>query len=443
MKNLTEGNIYKTFFLFAVPLVLSGLLTQAYNITDTVIAGKFIGTEGLAATGATSALVTLFSAVFWGYITAFAIYAATIFGAREYVRLKRCIFSNLIIISLVIIFFSLIIVLFKNQIFDFLRLDESIRDSAAIYFVIYMGGIIFILLNHFGLSVMNALGASSYPFFMSIVSMILNICGNIFTIVVLKWGAAGIAFSSVLSALVVDACYFFKLKRCFSELGCDSEKTGFSAKTVKKTLPYSIPGMFQQITMYLPALIVAPFVNGIGGYATAAYTVVMRIFNINAAIYQNASKTLSNHSAQCVGAGKRTRLMHGLWAGLIQGVLFTLPAIMVCVLLPRQICALFFKKGHSGADFESAVVFARFYLPFIIFNLLNNLFHAFYRGIRLMLPLIVFTLIGSVTNVISSIILIKIYGMNGFYMGLVISWVAEFIFSFIFYLSGKWKNVLP
>lgn len=91
MKDLTSGNVYKTFFLFGLPMVLSGLLSQMYGIIDTSIAGKLIGETGLAATGVTSPLTTFLSSVYWGYGVGFSIYIAKLFGSGEYRKIRRAV----------------------------------------------------------------------------------------------------------------------------------------------------------------------------------------------------------------------------------------------------------------------------------------------------------------------------------------------------------------
>ena len=98
MKDMTKGNIYKTFLLFAVPLILSGVLSQSYGIIDTVVVGKLLNSNCLAAIGATSPFIQFFLCIFWGYVFGFSIYIANLFGAREYKKLKNC-YTKAVLIS--------------------------------------------------------------------------------------------------------------------------------------------------------------------------------------------------------------------------------------------------------------------------------------------------------------------------------------------------------
>ena len=440
MKDLTKGNIYKTFLLFALPLILSGFLSQAYSIIDTMIAGRVLSSDGLASIGSTSAFIQFFSSIFWGYGVGFSIYTARLFGAKEYEKLKTAVCVNYSIVIGVIFLLSVIIVLLQNPIFDMLSIDPSIRHDSSVYFSIYMLGSAFILMNNNGVFIMNSFGSSSYPLFMSILSTVLHIGGNLFAVQVLHLGVGGIAASTVISAAAVDVCYFIRLRKCFNEMGVGKYKIKFDLSCLNHSFRYSLPVTAQQMLMYFASVIISPMVNGIGSAASAAYVICLKVYDVNATVYQNSSKTLSNYIAQSIGAGKYKNIKRGLHVGFLQGLVFALPVLVVSVLCARGFCSVFLPSGYEGAGLEMAVVFARFYLPFCVFNLVNNLFHSFYRGVATMWLLVTATLIGSVSRIIATYFAVNFYGMDGVYLGWVISWIAECIFSIVIYFTGSWKT---
>ncbi len=438
MKDLTKGNIYKTFLFFAIPLILSGFLSQAYSIIDTMIAGRVLSSDGLAAIGATSAFIQFFSAIFWGYGTGFSIYIARLFGAKDYERLKTAVYVNYSLVFAVILILGIIMAVFRNPVLSFLDVDPAVKDKAAVYFSIYMLGSAFILMTYNGVYIMNAFGSSSYPLFMSVLSTVLHIAGNLFAVKVLNLGIGGIAVSTVLSAVIVDICYFVKLKKCFKAMGVGKYKVKFNIKPVLYSLRYSVPTTLQQMLMYLSSVIVSPMVNGIGSAASAAYVICMKVYDINATIYQNSSKTLSNYTAQSIGAGRYENIRRGLRVGFLQAVVFCVPALILSVLFAREFCSVFLPGGYEGEGLEMAVVFVRYFMPFILFNLVNNLFHSFYRGVASMALLVTATLIGSASRIAATYFAVKSYGMNGVYLGWVISWIAECVFSVGVYFGGGW-----
>lgn len=439
MKNLTEGNIYKTFLLFALPLILAGFLSQAYGIIDTVIAGRILSTDGLAAIGATSAFIQFFSSVFWGYGVGFSVYLARLFGANEYEKLKSALYVNYSLMAAVIILLSVLSVVFKDGLFDILAVDESVREGAGEYFSVYMSGMVFILMSNNGVYIMNAFGSGAYPLAMSILSTALHIGGNLFAVRVLNLGIGGIAASAVISALLTDACYFVRIKKYLDKMGVSKYRVKASLAPVAESAKYSVPAMIQQMFMYFSSLAVSPLVNGIGGAASAAYVIVLKVYDINATVYQNSSKTLSSYEAQSIGAGKYENIKKGLYVGLLQGLLFEVPVLLLTVIFARRLCLLFLPSGGGGESVEMAVVFAKIYMPFILFNLINNLFHAFYRGVGSMRCLVEATFIGSAVRIAATFIAVGRFAMDGVYIGWAVSWAAECVFCLVVYFSGHWK----
>ena len=442
MKDLTKGNIYKTFILFAIPLVLSGILTNAFGIVNSVIAGKFLGADGIAAIGATSQLVTFISSIFWGYSTGVSVYTAVLFGSKNYEQLKTSLFSNTIIIILVNILISLIAIFFRNPIMDLLNVDSTIRGEATKYFIIIYVGNVSIVLSTFFNFTMNALGLSEYPLRMSIISTVLTILGNIVSTAFLGFGVAGIATTTIIANVVVLVFYIRKLLKCFKEMEVEDYPFEFSIRTVGKSVSYSLPVTIQQMVMSVSSLLLSPIINGIGSAGTAAYSIAYKVYNLNASIYQNSSKTLTNYTAQSIGAEKYQNVKKGLRVGALQGILLLTPPLILTVIFATQICEAFFSSGFSGDALTYSVAFVRFFLPLLFFNMINNLFHAFFRGTKSMGLLVFFTAFGSVVNLAASAILADKYGIYGIYGGWAISWIAEAVFIFIAYLTGMWKKPL-
>ncbi len=143
--------------------------------------------------------------------------------------------------------------------------------------------------------------------------------------------------------------------------------------------------------------------------------------------------------AQCVGAGKFDKIKKGVRVGLLQNVLLVLPTLTLCVIFADELCGLFFPKDYTGEAFDFSVAYARYFLPFAFLDLINNLFHGFFRAIKNMGILIISTSIGAATRLIASLILAERYGIYGIYAGWVISWFIEAIFALTVYLGGFWK----
>ncbi len=440
MKNLAEGNIYKNFIGFAIPVVLSGLLSQAYNTIDTVIAGKFLGSDGLAALGATSDFITFLSCIFWGYSTGVSIYSARLFGGGNYRELKKLVYNNLVLLMGAALLMAAGITLFHAGILELFRVDPSIRTDAAMYLLIYVWGMCLIHLQVALIFMMQAMGASGFQFFMSLLSAVLNIIGNIVTITVLHWGVAGVAISTVVSALVADGFLWIKMKKLFWQLKVGEYRVTFDRRVFQKSFTYGSWNMLQQMILYASTMLISPMINGLGSTATAGYVVARRVYTLNNSIYQSSAKTLSNYAAQCIGAGKKENLKKGYRVGWLQGFLLTLPMLLVCVFFAKPVCSMFFPKGQGTEALGYAVSFAQFFLPFALLDMTDNLFHAFFRGTGATKLLVSSSLIYSVSQMVYTILLIGKFSMNGVYLAWILGWATEAVFAMTAYLRGWWKK---
>lgn len=435
-RDLTEGNIIRNFVTFATPLVLAGLLSQAFNLVDLVIAGQFLGETGVAAVGATSSLLTFYSAIFWGFGCGFAIFVANLFGGRKYTDIRRAIRSNVTVMVLSGILLSGLLILLRDPLFALLRVKDEIRQDAMIYYLIIMAGGIMPAMNSTCIHILNAMGCSSFPFWVSLVVAGCNVTGNILTVALLGMGVAGLAVSTLVSAVAGLICYAVKIHSCLRSLGLEKEPFRLDGHALTMAFRYSLPNMVQQTVMYTAGLWVSAIVNGISVAATAAYAVAAQVYEVNANVYQNSAKTVSNYVAQCAGAGKERQIPKGLLVGLVQGMAFlALPLVFSCV-CGQQVCALFFRQGGSEEAVALAVLFTSHYLPFLLLNLLNNLFHAFFRGMGSRVWLLAATTIGAAVRIGASIPLSMVMGMEGVYLAWVISWAVEAVFSVLVYFCA-------
>ncbi|MBQ6998360.1 MAG: MATE family efflux transporter [Clostridia bacterium] len=437
MEKLFEGNIRKNFLNFAIPLVFSALLSQAYNIIDTVMASKLIGDVAVAAIGSTSPFITLISSIFWGYGTGFSIYIAVLFGSGEYKKMLNVIKTNLLIGSVAAILISVLCIVFYNSIFDFLNIEADIRKDAFAYFSVYIGGIIFLNLVWCGMYVSNSMGLSRMPFIASIVTCVLNITGNFVLIKICGLGVTGAAIATIFSAFCVAVFYIVTLTKIFTDMGLEIKSIYFSKEELKSTINYAVPSLLQQSVMYLCTAIVSPLTNLSGQSAIAGYTMSMRLYDLNAGVYQNANKTVSTYVAQCVGAKKYTMIKKGISTALSQTLLFLAPFLIVTVFGAGVISKTFLNETDS---IHYCKVFLQFCMPFILFNVINNTAHAIFRSAGAGKFLVVSTVIYAVSRVIYSYALFGRYEMYGIYAAVVLSWITEAIFGIAVYVSGKWKS---
>lgn len=236
MKDLTKGNIYKTFFLFALPMVLAGVLSQCYSIVNTIVAGKLLGEDALGAIGAVSPLITFINSVFWGFGTGVGIYTGQLFGAGNYEKVKRVIVNNFKFISVTITVISVLLLIFRYDIYSFLNVDKNIIEDANRYFFVSIAGSVILLFSTNCIYVINAIGDGTFPFLMSVISTVLHITFGVTAITVFDMGVEGLALGNVLSSAVIDIMYLLKFLILLQKIQSEQQKNAFQLQRNKGNL---------------------------------------------------------------------------------------------------------------------------------------------------------------------------------------------------------------
>lgn len=442
MKDLTKGNIYKTFLLFAIPMVLSSMLSQAYSTINVIMAGKLLGDNALAATGAVTPFSTFINSAIWGYGMGVGIYTSHLFGAKDYRGIKHAVINNFRLVVAALLAITALTLIFRHEIYDLLNVDPAILADSDRYFVIITLGRTFVLFAANCVYIFHAIGDSAFPLFVSTLSAFLNIGIGAASILFLGMGVEGLALGTVLAAVVTTTIYIFKLRSVFRQMQVQDEKVPFRFAVIRKTCRYSLTTMSQQAVMYFGTMFLSPMINGIGGAASASYTVCNRIHDINASIYINSSKTVGSYTAQCFGAKKYHLIKKGMRVGVLQSLVLVMPVLLSCCLFAGPVANIFYKADADPKAVEYTIVFLRYCLPFLAINVFANLFHNFFRGMGKMRALFIATFAGTVARVIVSWILIKPYGIYGYYAGWVFAWIFDAAVGAGIYFLGSWRKIL-
>jgi len=438
MKKLYEGsNIRRNFFRFAFPLVLTTLLSQSYLIINTIMAGKLIGDAAISAIGSTSPLIQLISSLFWGYGSGFTVYVAMLFGKGDYKKMINVIKINLTFLSLIIIALSTLLIVFYKNIFTFLNIEQAIFKEAFSYYSVYVAGLVFLNFVWCGVYISNAFGLTILPLFASVISNIINITGNYILIRFFNLGVMGTAIATIFAAFCVAVFYYLTLTKELKKSGIKLGGFYIDKNELKLSFNYGFPSMLQQSVMYICTALVSPLTNLCGTSAIAGYTVGMRLYDVNAGVYQNSNKTVSNFIAQCVGAGKYRKIKEGIKAGLVQTMFFLLPFLFLTIFCATPISKVFLSDKDS---INYAKVFMQFCMPFVLFNVINNLFHGIFRSVGAGKYLVISTVVYSISRFGFSYLLYDKYKMYGIYAAIVLAWITEAIFGAIIYYSNKWKS---
>ena len=435
VKNITEGNIYKNYLQYAAPLILSSILVSLYSTVDAVIAGKFISEYALGAISATSSFDILFHSFFNGFSCGFSVYVAQLFGKGDYAAVKRNVVNMVPFVAVISATVSLLAILFRGQILDYLNIDPVLRKAAETYFVIYTASYSISFVNMILMQTLYALGSTSFSLLTSVVSAAINIAGNLAAVLVLDWGVAGLAFSTVISVLSVTGIYLYMAAKAFRELGNEKVSCRFSLTVVKDSLRYTLPAAVQKMAFHATGIFFAPALNGLGADATTGYSVMTKLYNFCGQSFWNMCSALDCYTAQAVGMGNTQKVRRGLKAGLLMNIAALTPFVLLFTIFTEQFALMFFPNGYHGLALEYAVRFFKVYSIFLYVNMIGHLMHSYMRSIGRAATVLWITVFGSSVRIAATLLLIPPMHMDGVYLGLVLSWAADGILSVILYFS--------
>ena len=323
--DMTKGAITPLLIRFTIPLVLGNLFQLTYNAADSIIVGKFVGEEALAAVGTSNPLMTLAILFINGMCLGAGILVSTAFGAGNTQLMERQVSTTAIAGTVFSLAFSALCVILATPLLQLMQVPADILPIAASYLRIVFAGLIFTFFYNFLAATMRALGDSKSALYFLMISSVLNIGGDLFFVQVLNWGSNGCALSTVVSeALCCVLCVLYiRWKVPILQLG--RRWLVFDGKLLRKTVSYGWASAMQQATVQLGKIAVQAIVNTMGVNAMAAFTAASRIDDFAYTPQQNIGHAMTTLMAQNRGAGKHDRvdaiLRYAIGIGLTFGLI--------------------------------------------------------------------------------------------------------------------------
>ena len=377
-KDLTTGKITPQLVKFTIPLVLGNLFQLTYNAVDSIIVGRFVGKEALAAVGICNPILTLFILFLNGLCMGASILMGNQFGARDYDKLHRQISTTMIAGFLFSVFLSVSCIIFAHPILRIMRVDLSIMSMTTNYLRIIFAGLIFTFMYNCFASTLRALGDSQTPLYFLITSAVVNIIGDLFFVLFLGWGSEGCAVATVLSeALSCILCIIYiQLKVPVLQLG--KKWFIFDKKLLGKTISYGWASAMQQATVQLGKLGIQAIVNSMGVAVAAAFAVVNRIDDFAYSPEQNIGHAMTALMAQSKGAGKKDRLKEAFRSGMKIELVYGIAIFLICFLFATPLMRLFTKDSDV---IRHGVTYLRLISIMYLLPAATNGIQGYFRGI--------------------------------------------------------------
>lgn len=438
MKDFTAGNVTRQILYFSAPMVLGTLVQNLYSIVDSIIVGRFIGKEALAAVGASFPVIFTLISLIIGIGSGATTVVSQYFGARDMKNVAKTVDTIFIFFFISSLVVSVLGITFSGQIFSLMRLPAEIIPDAKAYMNIYLAGM-FLLFGVSGIgAVLRGIGDSRTPLVIITVAAILNTILDLVFVLGFGWGISAVAYATILSHGIALVGTVWYLNRTHPLLKFSILKMTFDRKIFNSCVRIGLPTGLQQSFVSMGMLAVMGIVTSFGTNAVAAYTAALRIDSFAKTPSFAFSSALSSFTGQNIGANHPDRVKSGLKSTLIISVAYSIVITLFIILFGNWTMRLFTTDQEViaiGQDY--LVIVTSFYVFFAAMFTYTGLL----RGAgATFIPMIITLLILWVIRVPLSVFLASKIGVSGIWWALPVSWVIGFIATWLYYLTGKWKG---
>ena len=439
VSSMTEGNPIKLILMFTIPMLVGNLFQQLYNMVDSIIVGRFVGANALAAVGATGSINFLFFSMSFGISAGVGVVVSQAFGAEKPDMVERAIANGLYLLGIVSAIVSVLGVVFAKPILQMLRTPEVILNDAIIYMQVSCAGILAIAAYNGIAAILRALGDSKTPLYFMLVSCFINIGLDLLFVLQFHWSVFGVALATVIAQLVaaigsfIYACFtisFFRVKKEHREIRMD-----IAGKCFQLGLPIAL----QNSMIAISCIFLQRVVNGFGESVVAANTALGRIEQLVQQPYGSLGAAITTYTGQNIGAGKVDRVKKGYRVGFLCVVIFSLIMLIPGQFFGRQIVGIFVQDeavisiGAKGLAITSWFYFflGMIYVARSVLNGAGDAVYAMINGLMEVAGRVGFAI---------PLTMIPFIGMWGVFLTTGLTWALTGIVSMHRYKKGEWAK---
>lgn len=429
--DLTEGKISRSLLLFALPMMAGNLLQQFYNIADTLIVGRVLGSNALAAVGSAYTLMTFLTSIFLGLSMGSGALFSIYKGKNDQNSLRSAIVHAFALIMAVTVLLNVLVYIGIDPILHFLRVPDEVWDGMKAYLLVIFAGIIATSLYNYFSCLLRALGNSTIPLVFLAVSAVLNIGLDLLFVAVLPWGIRGAALATVIAQYVSGiGITLYVLLKC-RDLLPSREDLQFNRQILGEIGNLSSMTCVQQSVMNFGILMVQGLVNSFGPVVMAAFAAAVKIDTFAYLPVQDFGNAYSTFIAQNYGAGKKDRIRKGTRESFLISFLF-------CIVISAVVCIFaaplmrIFVSAKETAVIASGVRYLRIEGAFYCGIGCLFLLYGYYRAVKKPGMSVILTVISLGTRVALAYILSAYIGETGIWMAIPIGWVLADITGLVY-----------
>ena len=411
-------------------------IPAALYIADSLVAGKFIGENALAAVGNSYEITLIFIAFAFGCNIGCSVIVSQFFGAKDYKNMKTSVYTAMISTAVLCAVLMLFGVLFCGNLLKLIKTPSAILNDSKLYLDIYIYGLPFMFFYNMATGIFSALGDSKTPFIFLAVSSVTNIFVDIIFVKAFNMGIAGVAWATFIcqgiSAVLAVIVVFLILSKIKVLQRCPV----FSFIILVKLLKIAIPSILQQSFISIGNIIIQSVINEFGAGTIAGYSAAVKLNNLVITSFTTLANGISNFTAQNLGAGKSERIRDGFKAGLKMVWIISIPLVLLYFFAGKQLLYLFLDNPTNTAT-HTGIMFLCILSPFYFVVSAKLVADGILRGAGLMSRFMITTFTDLILRVVLAIILSKQFGSTGIWCAWPIGWSISTTLSVIFYKKAK------
>ncbi len=447
MNDLTQGKEGTQILKFAIPMLIGNVFQQFYNIIDSVVVGKYVGSVALAAVGASFPILFTLSALVGGITIGGSVLISQYFGAKNYEKIK--VTSDTLQIFLLVSSFVLSILFFaiSRPLFKFLSIPDEVLPDAVRYFDIVILTTTIPMFALFGMSaILRGVGNSKTPVFFVVISLIINIILDLVFVLVFDWGVDGVAWATAIASILSWVALWYHLNKkenTMIRFNLNYKKWQFDWENFRLSLRIGLPSGIQQTLVGLGSMALLSIVSPYGVATLAAYTAAGRVDMLVSMPAMTLAAALSSFVGQNLGAERFDRIRNGLWATLKYSTIICIVLSLVVVVFGEEIMNMFTEQNSEhyseiiAIGKEYLLIVTSFYIVFTTMFVLNGVTRG--AGATLV-PMLITTLSLWVIRIPLAYLLSHYFGSTGIWWSIPIGWLAGCVGAILYYNSGLWKK---
>ncbi len=440
-RDLTKGSITRGLILFALPMIAGNLLQQFYNIADTLIVGRALGTDALASVGSAYTLMTFLTSALLGLSMGAGALVSIYLGKNDHDMLKAATAHAFVLLLAVTVLVNAAVYVFLDPILRFLQIPPELTEAMREYLEIIFAGLLATALYNFLACLLRAMGNSLTPLWFLGAAALLNVGLDLLFVLRFHWGIAGAAAATVIAQYVSGLGLLIYVLLRSKELLPQKRHMKYNGKLLREICDLSFLTCAQQSVMNFGILLIQRLVDSFGAVTMAAFAAAVKIDTFAYLPVQDFGNAFSTFAAQNYGAGQSARLREGLRKATLLSTLFSL-VISAGVWIFAEPLMRIFIKAEETAVLAAGVHYLRIEGAFYVGIGCLFLLYGFYRAVKRPGMSVVLTVISLGTRVALAYLLAGPLKETGIWLAIPIGWVLADMTGYAYYFLRR-KQLLP